>query len=112
METFPERLRRLRKGYGLTQEDLAKMVGVNKQTISQYERGVRRPDLEMLTRLSERLGTTTDYLVGKTDRLPFLLTEDERAIIQEYRCMDDNLQQMAIRFFEYMRSIRGGGKHA
>ena len=43
MATFGERLKFLRDQKGVTQEDLAELLGVNKQTISGYERGVRRP---------------------------------------------------------------------
>ena len=48
MATFGERLKFLRDQKGVTQEDLAELLGVNKQTISGYERGVRKPDFERL----------------------------------------------------------------
>lgn len=36
-DTFGENLRRLRKMYGMAQEDVARVVDVNKYTISKYE---------------------------------------------------------------------------
>lgn len=45
MATFPERLRELRTQRGFSQQDLADRTDQTKQAISQYERGVRRPDV-------------------------------------------------------------------
>jgi len=45
MTTFPERLRELRTQRGFSQQDLADRTDQTKQAISQYERGVRRPDM-------------------------------------------------------------------
>lgn len=67
MPTLSQRLRDLRAKYDYTQNDLAEKIGVNKQTISQYERGVRKPDNDTLLSLSRVLGVTTDYLLGKDE---------------------------------------------
>ena len=46
--TFDIRLKELRKGKGITQEQLAKDLGVNNTTISIWERGVRKPDINTI----------------------------------------------------------------
>ena len=61
------RLARVRKLRNLTQGQLADRVGVTKQTISNYENGVRMPDFEILDSLAEALNTTMSYLIGSTD---------------------------------------------
>lgn len=48
-----EKLLALRKGAGLTQNDLAKKVGVTIQTISRWENGISVPSLESIKKLSE-----------------------------------------------------------
>jgi len=48
MEKFKNRIRELREYHNYTQAQLADMMGVNKQTISQYERGVREPQFRIL----------------------------------------------------------------
>ena len=53
-----------RKLKGLTLEELAKMVGVTDGTISNYERGTRKPSYEMLLKLSEALDTDVAHLLG------------------------------------------------
>ncbi len=59
-----QRLMRLRESKGLTQEQLADMVGVKKSTISGYERDANFPSLEVLVKLSNIFNVTTDELLG------------------------------------------------
>ncbi|CEH32383.1 helix-turn-helix domain-containing protein [Aneurinibacillus migulanus] len=61
-----QRLRQARKAKGYTQEDLAKLVNTKKTTISNYETEYSSPSNEMLIDLANVLGTTTDYLLGRT----------------------------------------------
>lgn len=67
MATFPERLKHLRKLRNLTQEELAKKVSVNKQTISRYELGKRRPDFDTLEKLCDIFNVSSDYMLGNVD---------------------------------------------
>ena len=61
------RLARVRKLRNMTQGQLAERVGVTKQTISNYENGVRMPDFETLDAISIALNTTLSYLIGSSD---------------------------------------------
>jgi transcriptional regulator with XRE-family HTH domain len=45
-ETLPERLRAARQWRGLTQGELAALVGVDRRTLGDWERGVRSPGME------------------------------------------------------------------
>ena len=47
-----ENLKHLRKSKGLTQEELALQLGVVRQTISKWEKGLSVPDSEMLIEIS------------------------------------------------------------
>ena len=67
MATFSERLKQLRLQSGMSQSDLADKISVNKQTISQYERGVRRPDFETLSSLCDAFNVSSDYMLGKSE---------------------------------------------
>ena len=77
MATFTERLRELRTQNNYSQQDLADKIGVTKQTISQYERGVRKPDMDTLTALCDVFNVSSDYLMGKSDVTVRLLTSDD-----------------------------------
>ena len=62
---FGEILKELRKREGLTQEQLAKILGVSKSTVGMYEQSQRRPHSdELLMRIAGYFGVTIDYLKG------------------------------------------------
>ncbi len=63
---FGERLKGLRTSSGMTQQDLAKRLGVSASTIGMYEQGRREPDNKTLSLICSQLGTSTDYLLGLT----------------------------------------------
>ena len=60
---FQERLERLRRERGLSQEALAEVVGVTRQAVQKWESGASRPDMENLTALARYFGVTLDYLI-------------------------------------------------
>lgn|GEM_PF-484536 len=62
---FADRLIELRKGLGLTQEDLADRVGVSRQSVSKWETGESLPDMVKLVQLADVLGVSTDALSGR-----------------------------------------------
>ena len=61
-----ENLKQLRRSKGLTQEELALQLGVVRQTISKWEKGLSVPDAQMLIELSERFGVPVSTLLGDT----------------------------------------------
>ena len=56
------RIRELRKAAGLRQEDLARELGVTRQTINAIENNKYDPTLALAFRLAQVLGTTVDLL--------------------------------------------------
>lgn len=58
---------RVKKGY--SQVKLQHLVGVSTSSIEAYEQKVRIPSLPVVYRLSEVLGCSIDYLVGKSNEL-------------------------------------------
>ena len=65
---FQEKLYALRKQQGLSQEELANIVGVSRQAVQKWEAGMARPDLDNLMALAQFFGVTLDELVGFTER--------------------------------------------
>lgn len=57
-----ERMKRARKAIGLSQEELAREIGVSRQTINMIERGDYNPTLKLCIQLCHALGTTLDAL--------------------------------------------------
>lgn len=73
--TFGEKIQKLRKQQGLSQEALAEKVTVTRQTISKWELDQSTPDLEFIARLSSIFGVSADYLIREElvepNALPF-----------------------------------------
>jgi len=53
-------LKEFREEKGMSQTELASLVGLKQTTISQYEKGSRKPDLARAKKLSDALGISLD----------------------------------------------------
>ena len=62
--TFGEKLFKLRKEKGLSQEALAEQVGTTRQAISKWENNQGFPETEKLLQLSNIFEISTDYLLN------------------------------------------------
>ena len=54
-----------RKKHKLNQEDLAELIGVTRQTISNWELNETSPDLKQAQKLSDIFNISMDELIGK-----------------------------------------------
>ena len=61
------RIKELRIEFEMTQEQLAGLVGVASNTITQYEKGTSKMGVDVLANLAVVLKTKTDYLLCLTD---------------------------------------------
>lgn len=61
--TFSEKLARLRKREGLSQEELALFLGVSRQAVSRWEQGAAMPDAANLVKLRQRFQVSLDWLL-------------------------------------------------
>lgn len=53
-----------RKKLGLTQSQLAKMLGVSAQAVSKWERGISCPDISLLDEIAKALQISLSALLG------------------------------------------------
>ncbi|MCR1822730.1 helix-turn-helix transcriptional regulator [Terrisporobacter muris] len=59
-------IRREREARKLTQEELGKILGVSKQTVSSWEKGDKKPRVDKLNSLAELFNSSVDDLLEKT----------------------------------------------
>ncbi len=62
-----QKVRHYRKERGITLADLACKIPISTSYLSSLERGLRKPTIPMLKRISEELNISVAYLVGETD---------------------------------------------
>lgn len=67
METFGQRLKKLRNEKEMTGEQLGNYLNVTKVAISKWENDSRFPDKDILIKIADFFSVTLDYLLGRTD---------------------------------------------
>lgn len=63
-----ENIRKMRQTRNLSQVDLAKSLGVTKQSISNWENNNIQPSIDMLIRLAQFFSVSTDHMLGLNQR--------------------------------------------
>ena len=64
---FSRRLKGLRVAKGASQNAVAETVGIAAVVYQRYEYGENEPRFEVLCKLADYFGVSTDYLLGRTD---------------------------------------------
>ncbi len=67
MDNYYPRLKDLREDHDLSQQDIAKYLGMKQPQYSRYERGIRDIPTDVLIRLAQLYKTSTDYILGLTN---------------------------------------------
>ena len=91
---FGNRLRELRTQAGLTQKQLANLLGVTKSVISFYERQERTPSPDVLKKIAAVFHVSTDFLLD-IDRVKRL----------DLSGLDDNDIQLVTMMVDTLRKI-------
>ena len=89
-------LKKLRLRKGLSQQRLADIIGVSRQSVNKYENHSIEPDIDTLISLANFFHTSVDYLVGHTDIDHIIekvnhydLNQDEARLLDGYRKLTD-----------------------
>ena len=72
-----DKILKLRKEKGLSQEALAEALGVSRQSVSKWESGAALPDTYKIIARSELFGVSTDYILKDDPSETFIPTPDE-----------------------------------
>ena len=72
-----QKLKEIRKRFGLSQEQLAEIMNVSRQAITKWENDGGLPDVSNLQELSKVFGITVDYLLNDENALPALSMKKE-----------------------------------
>lgn len=91
---FDDRLKKLREARHLTQDEVAREIGVTQKSYSNYEQNKRTPEPSILIKLCLFFGVTSDYLLGIKQKDPPVDTmSTERSVIEKLlmQCSDEEL---------------------
>ena len=83
MSAFARTLAYLRKGKGLTQQELSKILGLSSSSVSMYERGEREPNFETLEALADFFNVDMNYLMTglPSNAIPYSRTSQVAPIL-------------------------------
>lgn len=108
-----EMLKAVRKAHRLTQEDVAKILGIDRTTYTFYETGKTSPSVTTLTTLAKMYNCSVGYLAGAEENNPRFkkieseisvkdpdptahLSREEQLAVMYFRCIPDERLDEAI----------------
>ena len=92
--TFGEKLQKFRARAGLSQDQLAELLDVSRQSVSKWERNEAMPEAEKIVRISRQFGVSTDYL---------LLEEAEEPEKEwHYRSIEEQLAEVGMSMRDFL----------
>jgi transcriptional regulator with XRE-family HTH domain len=95
-KSLGKKISELRKGKGITQDDMAERLNVSPQAVSKWENDISCPDIMLLPKIANMLSVTVDELLTDTPKKQTeVLPEDKR------KCVDD------LMFRIYVNSAEG-----
>lgn len=65
---YLDRIKALREDHDLTQSELGKRLKISQRVYSHYETGQRSIPVEIICDLADIYGTSTDYILGKSNK--------------------------------------------
>lgn len=99
-----ERVRHYRMMAGLEQKALAGALGITANSVSNWEAGRSRPDVNHLPKLCEILGISLYDLYGLPEPLDY--SASEKALIAQYRKLKQSNRRLADRMTELILSLQ------
>ena len=88
------RIRDFRESKGLTQKELAEIVGVQDAVISNWETGRNRPNVDVLKKLCTALNTSADELIGIKRKENKGLSNEAKKVAAAFDDSDDKIKQI------------------
>ncbi|MFJ7842038.1 helix-turn-helix domain-containing protein [Lysinibacillus sphaericus] len=86
------RLKALRTQQRKTQQEMADLLGITRQGYAKYENNLGEPDNSTLSKLADYFEVSTDYLLGRTDKIALTPQEKDEASFQAF-ANDPSLQK-------------------
>lgn len=93
--SFKKCLRQTREKQNLSQTQLAQMLNVNITTYRNYENTNREPDYDTLIRISDILGVSIDYLLGRSNITNLDLPKDKEELLLLYDSLSQGTKKTA-----------------
>lgn len=88
-----DRIREIRFAKKISQVELAKILGVTKQSVSNWENENIQPSIDMLSKIADALSVTTDYLLSRSNKRYLDVTGLSENMIQNFQYIIEEIQK-------------------
>lgn len=105
-KTLGTKIKNLREELGMNQRELAEKVGVQAPSIAMYESGKRTPSLDVFYTLAQKLGTTTDSLLGATDQKDVFIDDDVATAFRQYASLSPKDRRVVMEVIRALASVK------
>lgn len=106
---IPENLKKAREALGITRLEASQRMNIPQSSYVRYELGTRKPTHATIIQMAQILGTSADYLIGKTkNTTPDSVTvkKDDEPIIFEIANGANNLNENQLnRLYKYYKEL-------
>ena len=89
MGRFAENIKIYRKKRKMTQDELAKKLGVSRSAVGMWESGTREPDYDTLEKIADALYVNIESLIGREEYIKNLPWEKDNEFRDELRSNQD-----------------------
>ena len=100
--TFADRIRYFRTVGNMSQAQLAEILGITKNTISNWESGRRRPELDMVPALCKALSITFDEFYGFGE----FITGEDKNLVLRYHALNPYNQELISKMMDTMLEMQ------
>lgn len=88
-----DKIREIRLAKKLSQVELAKILDVTKQSVSNWENENIQPSIEMLSKIADAFNVSTDFLLSRDDRRYLDVTGVSEKSIQNLQSIIDEIRK-------------------
>lgn len=107
--TLTKNIRMLRKKSNYRQEDVSRMLNIQRQTYSNYENASRTPPLEIVVALAELYDVSVDYLVCGKDHASGIsspaLSPEEKQLLHDFADLPDHKRREVRDFIQFKKQL-------
>ena len=106
-------IRAARAQKGLTQKQLAELVGINPSTFNGYEKGNHDPKSNLLIKIADACDVSLDFLLGRnTVDKSIVLIDSESSLLNSYRELNAEGQEKLLEYADDLQSLGKYKKHS
>ena len=99
------RIRQQRERLGLSQRQLAELLGTAPPNLNYYERGSRSAPIEVVVNLAKTLGVSTDYLLGGAEDLKFYADDEVASTFEAFRRLPPRSRKIITEMIQVLEKL-------